>query len=309
MSAPTPQRSASLTTFHGLPADFHRAYFTWHSTGQYEAVGEFQSVEDAIAHPPPRERDDWYAEELRIIDTYYRPLAGSRVLEIGCGDGNLTWKLARRCKSVAARDLDPQAVALTRRRLQALGATNVTVEARGGDAAGPEERGAYDIVFFVQVLEHVPGWEQGKLFDTVLSYVAPGGCLFISTPNRWTVRDCHDTNRLFIHWWPRWIRIPIAKAMKWGIPGHDPAWPYPPVLHDYVSFHWMLKRARRAHSGIRVSQMFFYPSVAEWYSARIGLRDSGPRKWAFRLLRQIGRVLPLNYYFGEKVIFARPAAR
>jgi ubiquinone/menaquinone biosynthesis C-methylase UbiE len=32
---------------------------------------------------------------------------GRRVLEVGCGDGRLTWKYARRARCVTAIDLDP----------------------------------------------------------------------------------------------------------------------------------------------------------------------------------------------------------
>ncbi len=296
---PTPDAQA---TFHSLSPEFHQAYFDWHSSGQYEGVGEFANVEQSYLRPPRRERDDWYSEELRIIDTYYRPLAGSRVLEIGCGDGNLTWKLARRCKSIDALDMDPGAVAVTKLRLRDLQANNVDVSCRSGTDGADAQ--TYDIVFFVQVLEHVPGWQQGELFDRVFSRVAPGGCLFISTPNRWYIRDTHDTNRLFIHWGPRWLRVPIARAMGWGIPGHDPAWPYPPVLHDYVSFRWMLRRARRAWPTVKASAMSFYPSVDEWLTSRGQHGDAGKQS-ARRAMSVVGRVLPLNYYFGDKVIFSK----
>jgi 2-polyprenyl-3-methyl-5-hydroxy-6-metoxy-1,4-benzoquinol methylase len=294
-----------FATFRSLSQDFRQAYFDWHSSGQYEGVREFERLEDVRDRPPARERDDWYSEELRIIDTYYKPLAGSRVLEIGCGDGNLSWKLARRCKRLNACDLDPRAVDVTRRRLRDLGLENVQLDCRGGSEVRPEDRGAHDIVFFVQVLEHVPGWMQGELFDAVFSLVAPGGCLFISTPNRWAFRDGHDTKRLFIHWPPRWIRVPIARLLKWGIQGQDPAWPYPPVLHDYVSFRWMLKRARRAWPQVRASGMTFYPTVEEWAASRAGRSESSPKRAARRMLKAVGRVLPLNYYFGDKVIFIK----
>lgn len=292
-----------LATFRGLSAEFHRAYFTWHTSGQYQDVGEFADADQAFRHPPTRERDDWYSEELRIIDEHYRPLATSRVLEVGCGDGNLTWKLARRCRSVRALDMDPGAVALTALRLRDLDADNVEV-LRGDAAASPTgSEAGYDVVFFVQVLEHVPGWRQGELFDQVFRLVAPGGCLFISTPNRWCIRDTHDTNRLFIHWGPRWLRVPLARALGWGIAGHDPAWPYPPVLHDYVSFRWMITRARRHWPNVRASSMSFYPTVDDWFRSRSGRSGERGKQTLRRMIRLIGRAVPLNYYFGDKAVF------
>lgn len=291
-------------TFHSLSPEFHAAYFKWHSSGQYDGVEEFKNAEDAYRRPPPRERDCWYGEELQIIDTHYKKLAPSRVLEIGCGDGNLTWKLARRCRQLRAIDMDPLAVDLTRLRLRDLRLENVDVACRGGHDVRPEDRAAYDVVFFVQVLEHVPGWVQGELFDAVFSFVAPGGCVFISTPNRWAIRDSHDTDRLFIHWGPRWLRVPVARALNWGIRGQDPCWPYPPVLHDYVSFRWMLKRARRVWPTVKTSGMSFYPTAEEWFAAR-AVRECGRRLLARRLLKVLGGVLPLNYYFGEKAVFIK----
>ena len=296
-------------TFRSLSPSFHNAYYRWHSSGQYTGVQEFQQPSDVYERPPGRERDDWYAEELRVVDTFFRRLADSKVLEIGCGDGNMTWKLARACRSVVARDMDPGAVELTKLRLRELGISNVTVENRAGEDIGPGELGAYDVVFFVQVLEHVPGWEQARIFDAVFSLVAPGGSLFVSTPNRWKIRDSHDTNKPFIHWLPRRVKVPIAKAMGWGLPGHDPAWPYPPVLHDYVSFHWMLKRARHAWPEVVASQMSFYPTAEQWRLAKNRPGTTSSRRIARRVVATIGTALPLNLYFGDKVIFWKKAPR
>ena len=276
-------------TFRGLPASFHQAYFDWHSSGQYEGVREFDCVGDVVRRPPKRERDDWYSDECNVIDRSFRTLSDSRVLEIGCGDGNLTWKLATRCAALRSCDMDPGAVALTARRLAALGISNVDV--RQG-AAQEMQGGNYDVVFFVQVLEHVPGWQQGPLFDHVFDLVAPGGCLFVSTPNRWTIRDVHDTGRLFIHWWPRWIRVPVARRLNWGVASHDPAWPYPPVLHDYVSFRWMWRRARRAHSQVEASRMSFYPTAEAWFAAKERQPSGTLKRAGRRVLRHAGRLAP-----------------
>jgi SAM-dependent methyltransferase len=303
---PAPPRDR-YGVFRGLPAEFHAAYYQWHVSGQYEGVREFATAADVAARPPVREQDDWYQKELEVIDRHYAKLADSRALEIGCGDGNLTWKVATRCRRVVACDIDPRAVELSRLRLRLLGLGD-RVEFAISDGAGLKvaESERFDVVFFVQVLEHVPHWQQAEVFDRVFGLVAPGGCLFISTPNRWNVRDAHDTGRLFIHWLPRGVRVPLARSLGWGLPGQDPCWPYPPVLHDYVSFAWMLRRARRACPNVVVSKCSFFPNARIWHAAR----SSPDMPFRSRVWRRLGRFLgtwlPLNYYLGEKVIFAKP---
>lgn len=52
--------------------------------------------------------------ELAALDRL-ASLAGMRVLEIGCGDGRLTWSLAERADQVFAVDPDREAVDRARR--------------------------------------------------------------------------------------------------------------------------------------------------------------------------------------------------
>ena len=54
--------------------------------------------------------------ELAALDRLVS-LARMRVLEIGCGDGRLTWSLAERAHQVLAIDPDRQAIAKARRTL------------------------------------------------------------------------------------------------------------------------------------------------------------------------------------------------
>lgn len=159
-------------TFRRLSSNFHRAYFEWHTKGQYEGVKEFEQFEDVVSKPPVRERDEWYYEEMRIIDRHYRSFVDSHVIEIGCGDGNLTWKIAQQCKSLTSCDLDPQAVELTKLRLKDLGLLNKVRMFTGSikDLVHDKQE-AYDIVFFVQVLEHVPGCKRS--YSTLLSAWSP----------------------------------------------------------------------------------------------------------------------------------------
>src|SRR5690349_3972153 len=131
-----------FATFRGLPREFHQAYYDWHSSGQYEGVREFGCLQDVLDRPPSRERDAHYEDELAVIDRYYKPLRESRVLEVACGDGNLTYKLASRAKSVVARDIDPVAIEVTRLRLRAMGLEDkVTLENCASDLADSPEAG------------------------------------------------------------------------------------------------------------------------------------------------------------------------
>jgi 2-polyprenyl-3-methyl-5-hydroxy-6-metoxy-1,4-benzoquinol methylase len=294
-------------TFRSLTSKFHQAYFKWHTKGQYEGVKEFERFEDVLIKPPVRERDDWYGEEMQIIDRHYRSLADSHALEIGCGDGNLTWKVAQRCMSLTSCDLDLQAVELTKLRLNDLGfLDNVRLFTGSIQDLMRDKQELYDIVFLVQVLEHVPARMQAELFDGAFNLVAPGGCLFVSTPNRWAVRDSHDTGKLFIHWLPRRIRTRIAKVMNWGVKGQDPCWPCPPVLHDYVSFRWMLRRVKALFGrDVLTSQMLFYPGMDEWFTAKEAQGVRGKKYVLRKIVKCTGRYLSLNYYFGNKVIFSK----
>lgn len=60
------------------------------------------------AHHDPQALEIKYLSELAEFNQ-------AHVLEIGCGDGRLTWQFAPRAESVVATDPDPQRLALAQR--------------------------------------------------------------------------------------------------------------------------------------------------------------------------------------------------
>lgn len=73
-------------------------------------------------------------------------LEGARVLELGCGDGRLTYRYAPWTRSVLAIDPDEEAIASARRDLAAALAGRVRFKV--GDAVGLEQPpAAFDAVF------------------------------------------------------------------------------------------------------------------------------------------------------------------
>jgi ubiquinone/menaquinone biosynthesis C-methylase UbiE len=58
------------------------------------------------------EKDPERLEARRLNE--YVDFAGKRVLEVGCGDGRLTWRYADRARGVAGIDLDRDALRVAR---------------------------------------------------------------------------------------------------------------------------------------------------------------------------------------------------
>jgi SAM-dependent methyltransferase len=83
----------------------------------------------------------------------FMPSSCGHVLEVGCGDGALTRQVARRARSVLALDLSPEMVRVARARSAGHG----NIDFRVADVTATElPRRAFDVVFSVATLHHVP---------------------------------------------------------------------------------------------------------------------------------------------------------
>lgn len=74
-------------------------------------------------------------------------LTGKRVLEVGAGDGRLTWGLAERARSLVALDPDRQALARARRAVPKRLKSRIHFETAGAEAL-PFADGEFDVVLF-----------------------------------------------------------------------------------------------------------------------------------------------------------------
>jgi 2-polyprenyl-6-hydroxyphenyl methylase / 3-demethylubiquinone-9 3-methyltransferase len=105
-------------------------------------------------------------------------LAGSRVLDVGCGGGLLAETLARAGAKVTGIDLAPGMIEVARLHAAEQG---LDIDYRGSSAEEIGE-GGFDVVTCMEMLEHVP--EPARMTATLASLVRPGGAVFISTINR-----------------------------------------------------------------------------------------------------------------------------
>lgn len=103
------------------------------------------------------------------------PLAGARVIEVGCGTGqNTTW-LAERARSLLALDLSPGMLQKARALVTS---DHVRFARHDITAPWPAASGSADVVIALLVLEHIQ--DLAPIFDEASRVLRPGGELLLA---------------------------------------------------------------------------------------------------------------------------------
>jgi 2-polyprenyl-6-hydroxyphenyl methylase/3-demethylubiquinone-9 3-methyltransferase len=110
------------------------------------------------------------------------PIAGQRVLDVGCGGGILAEAMARGGALVTGIDLAGKALRVA--QLHALEAQTPNVEYRevSVEALALHQAQSFDVVTCMEMLEHVP--DPASVVRACAELVKPGGWVFFSTLNR-----------------------------------------------------------------------------------------------------------------------------
>ena len=132
-----------------------------------------------------------------------RPLAGARVLEIGCGTGTSTVALAEQGARVTAVDLDEPSLYVAEERLRVFGC-DVDLQPLNATEVSSRFAGRrFDFIVFVASIEHMLHGERIEAMHSTWEMLEPGGLWCVAdTPNRLWRSDFHTSWLPFYHWLP-----------------------------------------------------------------------------------------------------------
>lgn len=145
----------------------------WDPAGSFRPLHQLNPVRVAAI----RERVAWHYGRNPRAD---RPLAGLRIIDIGCGGGLVAEPLAAMGAEVVAVDADPKAVAIAKIHAEQGG---LAIDYR---CAAPEQLAEneqpFDAVISMEVVEHVS--DVDAFIATCNRLSRPGGILILATLNR-----------------------------------------------------------------------------------------------------------------------------
>ena len=109
------------------------------------------------------------------------PLAGKRVLDVGCGGGLLAEAMSELGAQVTGIDKGDAPLAVARLHLKESG-HSVDYHLAAAEEWAEQHAAEYDVVTCLELLEHVP--DPASTVAACARLAAPGGALFFSTINR-----------------------------------------------------------------------------------------------------------------------------
>lgn len=109
------------------------------------------------------------------------PVAGRKLLDVGCGGGILSEAMAQRGALVTAIDMGEAPLAVARLH-QLESGLEIDYRQSTAEQLASEQAGQYDIVTCLEMLEHVP--DPLSVIKACAALTKPGGDLYFSTINR-----------------------------------------------------------------------------------------------------------------------------
>lgn len=192
---PTSVDEGEIARFSAMAADW------WNPHGKFKPLHRFNPVRLGYLR-------DRLAGHFRRDAKAAQPLAGLRILDIGCGGGLLAEPLTRLGAQVTGIDASRTTVSVARLHAEQMGLAIDYREATAEALAAAGEQ--FDVVLNMEVVEHVA--DRPAFLASAAGLVSPGGVMVVATLNRtaksyafaivgaeyilgWLPRGTHDWNK------------------------------------------------------------------------------------------------------------------
>jgi 2-polyprenyl-3-methyl-5-hydroxy-6-metoxy-1,4-benzoquinol methylase len=138
---------------------------------------------------------------LKIADL----VPGMRVLDVGCGRGEVVLQCARQEIDAVGVDYSTEAISIAE-KAKATHKENEKMRMRFicDDVENIEFNEPFDRIFMLDLVEHLHDWELSRLFNICSGLLKPDGMIVIHTlPNKWLYEITYRrVLRLFMPWLP-----------------------------------------------------------------------------------------------------------
>lgn len=151
--------------------------------------------------------------------------AAARVLDVGCGNGMHTIKVAHRAASVVGLDYSLESLGVGRRSAASAGAKNVWFAATDLERGLAVASAGFDIVLCLDLLEHV--YARDLVLTEIRRVLRPGGVLLLGVPNRATS-------------WKR--RLERAGLFAYSDPDHKIEYTLPELERELATNGFVIRR-------------------------------------------------------------------
>jgi len=126
---------------------------------------------------------DWANEHWRIYNSFedfFEMIPSGKILDIGCGTGNMTVNLSSifEDRFIFGLDLNKRVINFAKRFN---GAKNLVFKV--DNAFSIKYKSEFSAIFAIEILEHLEAKLHFDFIDGCMNALKPGGLLFLSTPN------------------------------------------------------------------------------------------------------------------------------
>ncbi|GLW99710.1 class I SAM-dependent methyltransferase [Microtetraspora sp. NBRC 16547] len=127
-------------------------------------------------------------KRLTALRAQHKP-KGERLLDVGCGDGSYTVRLAEGFTKVDGVDIESVRLKMFAERIEGTDlAERITIrEMSASELDFPDD--TFDLVTAIEVVEHVH--ELDRALKEIHRVLKPGGLFQLTTPNRWFPLETH----------------------------------------------------------------------------------------------------------------------